>query len=147
MSDTPIEVFTPDQQEQFNQEELVEFLYNHLDQYRDDRHSIASAIDYALSSEPNKGGYVITARNQGSMVGAVVLNLTHMEGYHPENYLVYIAVDGSMRGKGLGKDLLQKASNVTDGGIALHVEPDNPARQLYEKAGFTNKYLEYRLDK
>ncbi len=31
-----------------------------------------------------------------------------------------------------------------DGDIALHVEPDNPARFLYEKYGFTNKYLEMR---
>jgi ribosomal protein S18 acetylase RimI-like enzyme len=36
---------------------------------------------------------------------------------------------------------------ATEGDIALHVEPDNPARQLYEKYGFTNKYLEMRLSK
>jgi ribosomal protein S18 acetylase RimI-like enzyme len=33
------------------------------------------------------------------------------------------------------------------GNIALHVEPDNPAKILYEKLGFTNKYLEMRLIK
>ena len=35
--------------------------------------------------------------------------------------------------------------NRTKGGIALHVEPDNPAKFLYEKLGFTHKYLEMRL--
>jgi ribosomal protein S18 acetylase RimI-like enzyme len=35
----------------------------------------------------------------------------------------------------------------TDGDIALHVEPENPAKFLYEKFGFTNKYLEMRLKK
>lgn len=28
--------------------------------------------------------------------------------------------------------------------ICLHVEPDNPAKRLYEREGFTNKYLEMR---
>jgi ribosomal protein S18 acetylase RimI-like enzyme len=68
-----------------------------------------------------------------------------MEGYIPENILVYIAVDGSQRGKGIGKTLMQKAISLAQGDIALHVEPDNPARHLYEKLGFTNKYLEMRL--
>jgi ribosomal protein S18 acetylase RimI-like enzyme len=35
----------------------------------------------------------------------------------------------------------------TDGDIALHVEPENPALHLYKKLGFTNKYLEMRLTK
>ena len=42
---------------------------------------------------------------------------------------------------------MQKATELTKGDIALHVEPDNPAKKLYEKLGFTNKYLEMRLSK
>ena len=42
---------------------------------------------------------------------------------------------------------MKKASRVSDGDIALHVEPDNPARFLYEKMGFTSKYVEMRLHK
>jgi ribosomal protein S18 acetylase RimI-like enzyme len=70
-----------------------------------------------------------------------------MEGYIPENILVYIAVHESTRGKGYGKQLMQKAIEIAEGDIALHVEPDNPARFLYEKLGFTNKYLEMRFSK
>jgi ribosomal protein S18 acetylase RimI-like enzyme len=58
--------------------------------------------------------------------------------------LVYIAVDKQYRGKGIGKQLMQEVMQQTNGGIALHVEPDNPAKFLYEKLGFTNKYLEMR---
>jgi ribosomal protein S18 acetylase RimI-like enzyme len=67
-----------------------------------------------------------------------------MDGYIPENILVYIAVDGKIRGRGVGKKLMQASFEATEGDIALHVEPDNPARRLYEKLGFTNKYLEMR---
>ena len=81
------------------------------------------------------------------LVGVVVINQTGMEGYIPENILVYIATHNGYRGKGIGKKLMQKAIETTKGNIALHVEPDNPARLLYEKLGFTNKYLEMRLTK
>jgi len=37
------------------------------------------------------------------------------------------------------------AIRMAHGAIALHVEPDNPAKKLYERLGFTNKYLEMRL--
>ncbi|MDN3709622.1 hypothetical protein QW060_21910 [Myroides ceti] len=43
--------------------------------------------------------------------------------------------------------LMQNAIESSEGNIALHVEPDNPARKLYEKLGFTNKYLEMRYIK
>jgi ribosomal protein S18 acetylase RimI-like enzyme len=40
---------------------------------------------------------------------------------------------------------MDMAIKMANGAIALHVEPDNPARKLYERIGFTNKYLEMRL--
>jgi ribosomal protein S18 acetylase RimI-like enzyme len=43
--------------------------------------------------------------------------------------------------------VITKAISIAEGNIALHVEPDNPAKGLYEKLGFTNKYLEMRLIK
>jgi ribosomal protein S18 acetylase RimI-like enzyme len=45
------------------------------------------------------------------------------------------------------KTINAKAISISEGNIALHVEPDNPAKILYEKLGFTNKYLEMRLIK
>jgi len=70
-----------------------------------------------------------------------------MAGYIPENILVYIAVHKDYRGKGLGKDLMLKTFDKAEGSIKLHVEPENPARYLYEKLGFTSKYLEMRLNR
>ncbi|MDP3463459.1 MAG: GNAT family N-acetyltransferase [Bacteroidales bacterium] len=124
---------------------IVEFLHVHLDKYRDDKDSIGKAIEYALGESSQMGGFVIVALLNEKITGAVVVNRTGMEGYIPENILVYIAVDAGFRGQGIGKTLMEKALDMAKGNIALHVEHDNPARFLYEKVGFTNKYLEYRL--
>ena len=70
-----------------------------------------------------------------------------MSEYIPENLLVYIAVHKKARGKGVGKELMKRTIDSAKGDIALHVEPDNPAKFLYEKFGFTNKYLEMRYKK
>lgn len=126
------------------EKEVVDFLHQHLEQYGDPPHHIAKAIEYASSSHAGKGGYVITARKNNQILGAVVINKTGMSGYIPENILVYIAVDKSARGMGLGKRLMETAFANVSGDIALHVEPENPARRLYERLGFTNKYLEMR---
>nr|MBI1230759.1 GNAT family N-acetyltransferase [Cytophagales bacterium] len=127
--------------------EIADFLYEHLDQYGDPHEHIMRCLDYALDQALDKGGFVVLSRENGKIVGAVVINKTGMSGYIPDNILVYIAVDGSQRGKGLGKKLMSTAIKMASGDIALHVEPDNPARLLYEKLGFTNKYLEMRLKK
>jgi ribosomal-protein-alanine N-acetyltransferase len=81
------------------------------------------------------------------IVGAVVINETGMGGYIPENILVYIAIHNGYRGQGLGKKMMKLALESCKGDVALHVEPDNPARFLYEKLGFENKYLEMRYKK
>ena len=133
----PDETYTP--------EIITAFLHTHLEQYGDEREDILKAITHAMN--PEKGGNIIVGLENEKIVGTVVLNNTGMKDFHPENLLVYIAVDNSQRGKGYGKKLMKKAIAVADGNLALHVEPDNPAKALYEKLGFTNKYLEMRLIK
>lgn len=129
----------------FSKGMVADFLFQHLDQYGDKLEDILSAINYAVSDEPGKGGFVVVGSEEEQMVGAVVVNETGMSGYIPENILVYIAVHNSMRGKGAGKKLMQAAINRAIGDVALHVEPDNPAFHLYKKLGFENKYLEMRF--
>jgi ribosomal protein S18 acetylase RimI-like enzyme len=67
-----------------------------------------------------------------------------MAGYVPENLLLFIAVKSQARGRGIGGRLLKRVFEETTGMIKLHVEKDNPARRLYERAGFESKYLEMR---
>jgi [ribosomal protein S18]-alanine N-acetyltransferase len=136
-----------DQATYLQKKEIADFLFIQLEQYGDPHIYIMKCLDYALDQAVNKGGFVVLARENGRIVGAVVINKTGMSGYIPENILVYIAVDTSQRGKGVGKKLMNTAINMAQGDIALHVEPENPAKKLYESLGFTNKYLEMRLQK
>jgi ribosomal-protein-alanine N-acetyltransferase len=126
----------------------VEFLYKHLEQYGDKKPDIEKSVQYALQETPSFGGFILEGYNDdNNVIGIVVINRTGMGGYIPENILVYIAVDNSERGKGYGKELMNKAIELSEGDVALHVEKDNPARFLYEKVGFTNPYLEMRYKK
>ena len=124
---------------------IAQFLCIHLEEYGDKIEDILKCIAYVMDA--NKGGNIVVGLDDDKIVGVVILTNTGMKDFIPENILVYIAVDNSQRGKGYGKQLMQKAISVAEGNIALHVEPDNPAKGLYEKLGFTNKYLEMRLIK
>lgn len=128
-------------------QELCTFLAEHLDQYGDRPEHIMAAMDYAIKERSSFGGFVLTAHDEGALVGVVVINCTGMGGYIPENVLVYIATHRNSRGKGIGKQLMEKAISHSTGDIALHVEHNNPAKRLYERLGFKNPYLEMRLKK
>lgn len=124
-------------------------------------------LEYALGTGPAQGGLILIAHRAGEeraggdpdtydvpdihntpkILGAVVINHTHMSGYIPEHILVYIAVHAEARGQGLGRLMMKEILRVVPGGIALHVEPDNPAVRLYESMGFTSKYKEMRLER
>lgn len=129
------------------QKAILDFLFEHLEQYGDPREDIEKAMEYSTSQYPGQGGLILTAEDDEGILGAVVINKTGMSGYIPENILVYIAVHKRARGKGVGKQLMEESIKMTTGDIALHVEPDNPAVHLYKKVGFTNKYLEMRYKK
>lgn len=126
---------------------LATFLHQHLDQYGDEKTDILKCISYAMKEVDSPGGFTVRLTDKGQTIGAVVINRTGMSGYIPENILVYIAVNNEYRGQGIGKHLMKTAIGQAEGDIALHVEADNPAKFLYEKLGFENKYLEMRLKK
>ena len=123
---------------------LINFLYENLQEYGDPKPDIEKAIVYALKEVPSFGGFVLVGYIDNEIVGAVVVNETGMKDYIPENILVYIATHKNYRGKGIGKLLIQQTIKTAKGNIALHVEPENPARFLYEKVGFSSKYIEMR---
>lgn len=125
-------------------EQIIDFLNEHLDEFGDPRADIEKAVNYALKEGESFGGFLLTATKDEQLIGSVVVNRTGMNGYIPDNILVYIATHRNFRGQGIGKQLMKLALETARGDVALHLEPNNPARFLYEHIGFTNKYLEMR---
>lgn len=128
-------------------EALINFLFDNLQEYSDPKSDIEKAVNYALKETPSFGGFIVVSYLENEISGVVVVNQTGMKDYIPENILVYIATHRDHRGKGIGKLLMQKTVDISEGSIALHVEPNNPARFLYEKVGFSSKYIEMRMKK
>ncbi|MBU0696958.1 MAG: GNAT family N-acetyltransferase [Bacteroidetes bacterium] len=131
--------------EKFTNDAIASFLEVHLDRFGDKKEDILKCLAYVFN--PDRGGFITLGIENEDIVGAVIINETGMDGFIPENILVYIAVHENQRGKGMGSQLMNKAIGHAKGNIALHVEPDNPAKKLYERLGFTNKYLEMRLQR
>ncbi len=148
MSDFNLILYTPnDKLTSVERIRVANFLYEHLGKYGDELKDIKHCLDYAMNEVSNQGGFVIICLHGKSIVGVVVVNETGMSGYIPENILVYIATHKKYRGRGIGKTLMRNALKHSKGDIALHVEHDNPAKSLYEKLGFSNKYLEMRYSR
>lgn len=128
-------------------ESIIVFLFDNLQEFGDPKSDIEKCIDYALKETTSFGGFIVVSYLENEISGVVVVNQTGMKDYIPENILVYIATHKNHRGKGIGKMLMKKTIDLAEGSIALHVEPENPARFLYEKVGFSSKYIEMRLKK
>jgi ribosomal-protein-alanine N-acetyltransferase len=103
---------------------LAEFLHVKMRPFHDELRDVERGLDYTFSKESGKGGFVVLAGSAQRLVGALVM---------PEQ-----------RGRGIGRRLIERALELCPGAVKLHVEPDNRARHLYERVGFTNKYLELR---
>lgn len=140
-------------------ETLARLLYEWLKPYEDTVADIMSGIESALAGTAStaagdrenrtnrRGSFILVAGTGETPVGALVMLNTGMKGYVPENLLLFVAVDPSRRGKGIGSRLVQYAVELCEGNVKLHVEYDNPAKGLYEHLGFTNKYAEMRYEK
>lgn len=127
--------------------EVVDFLFTHLEKFGDSKKAIENCLDYAFSTKEGNGGFLLNAYYKNSLVGVLIMNKTGMKDYIPENILVYIAVDSKYRGKGFGKEIIAKSLELAKGDVKLHVEYDNPAKRLYESIGFENKYADMRYHK
>jgi GNAT superfamily N-acetyltransferase len=127
-----------------NKDQFIDFLYEHLGQFGDPREDIEKCLNYAFSAEKSEGGFALAAFYEGKLAGALIMNKTGMGNYIPDWILVYVAVDANHRGKGFGRLIVEESFKHCDGDVKLHVEYENPAKRLYERIGFTNKYAEMR---
>jgi ribosomal protein S18 acetylase RimI-like enzyme len=130
-----------------NRIDVAEFFHDTMKPYEDIMIHIQWALDYAFSSDPGKGGFLMLAHLNQKLVGALLMQKTGMKGYVPENILLFVTISPDLRGKGIGLKLIEHCINECDGDVKLHVEYDNPAKRLYERIGFKNKYADMRFSK
>lgn len=126
--------------------DLARFFHETMEPYHDTLEDVQRALDYTFSDAKGEGGFLALAELEGKLVGALAMLNTGMGGYVPGHLLLFVSVDPSMRGKGLGRQIIDFALEHCDGPVKLHVEYDNPAKRLYERIGFTSKYAEMRYD-
>jgi len=119
---------------------LAAFLHHSLKPYEDPLPTVRRGLDDAFAT----GGFLVIATAGERVLGALAMLRTGMAGYIPANLLLFVAVDPSTRGQGLGRRIVETAIEHAGGDVKLHVEYDNPAKRLYERIGFSSKYAEMR---
>jgi GNAT superfamily N-acetyltransferase len=122
-------------------EDVSSFLCANMKPYNDSDADTRVGVERALRG----GGFVVCAVGATGLAGALVMLDTGMSGYVPPNLLLFVGVEPSLRGRGIGRALIERAIEASHGGIKLHVEQDNPARRLYERMGFRPSYIDMRL--
>ncbi|MBD3237746.1 MAG: GNAT family N-acetyltransferase [Candidatus Eisenbacteria bacterium] len=127
-----------------SEDDLAGFLHEKMKPYEDRIPDIHRALQYAFSKAEGKGGLILLATSREQIVGAIVFLHTGMQGYVPEDILVFVGVDPQYRNQGIGGWLIQEGLARCPGAVKLHVEYDNPAKRLYERLGFRSKYAEMR---
>ena len=131
--------------EWLSRDDLIRFFHETMKPWHDSVESIRRSLDYAFSDAKGEGGFLYLAEADEQIAGALLMLSTGMSGYVPENLLLFVSVDPSRRGQGLGSEIIRRSIAECDGDVKLHVDYPNPAKRLYERLGFTNKYAEMRL--
>ncbi|MDG6221514.1 MAG: GNAT family N-acetyltransferase, partial [Candidatus Thermoplasmatota archaeon] len=118
---------------------LIKTLDTWLERFSDPLEEIKEALDNAFEE-----GYVLGASLGGRLVGLCILSRMELDTFFPRYHLSYIAADKRYAGRGVATELMEKAIEVSDGELSLHVEPDNKrAIRLYKKMGLDVQY--YRM--
>lgn len=126
---------------------VADFFHETMKPYNDTLRDVQSALSYALEEGHGAGGFLMLAHQGEKLQGALLMLRTGMHGYVPENILLFVTIDPSARGQGIGGRLIKKSIAECEGKVKLHVEYDNPAKRLYERLGFTSKYAEMRYER
>lgn len=124
--------------------EIIGFLHEQLKETGESKEQIGFALDYAMNSNPLAGGFILRMKEGNKIVGIVVMNKTGMQGYVPENILVYIVIHPKFRRQGLAKKMMTRAMQMAKGDIAMHVHEDNPEYHLSKDMGFQPAFLQMR---
>ncbi|MCO5260521.1 MAG: GNAT family N-acetyltransferase [Crocinitomicaceae bacterium] len=116
---------------------MIKFLRENLSlSASKDEESIRKALEYALKERMSFGGFIIVQKLFNEIIGITVVNHTGMEGYMPENILVYIAVSDEYKKKGIGKLMIRQVLNYAKGEIVVLLRDNTHLVPIFENLGF-----------
>lgn len=117
-------------------EKLINMTTNWLAEYRDSTLETKEAVENALDK-----GFILLASRDGEYEGICVIVNTGFDAFLPKYHLTYIGTSDKIKGRGIGSELIQRAIDLTEGNLSLHVDLDNKgAKKVYEKYGFEHVY-------
>ena len=118
-------------------DQLIKIVDKWLLEYSDSHQDIREAFNNALDQ-----GFLLLAYHNGELSGIGVVVSLGFESFATSYHLAYVATGKSIKGRRIATEILQKAIELTDGNISLHVDRDNMrAIKLYEKMGFSRDYF------
>jgi len=116
--------------------DVVTLAKTYLAQYSDSLIEMEDAAENAT-----KKGFILIAKQADEPLGVCIIVNTQFKEFIPRYHLAYIGTDKTKKGRGIGTELINRAVDLTNGSLSLHVDLDNKkAKKLYEKMGFKHKY-------
>lgn len=142
---TQVQVKRLESFDSIGKEELVTMTRDYLAQYHDSTMETREAIENAMDR-----GFILLAKKEDMIQGVCIVVHMGFDVFIPTYHLAYIGTSKNLKGRGVGSELIQRAIDLTDGTISLHVDLDNKnAKKVYEKYGFKhvyNRMIYYGLD-
>lgn len=125
---------------------LVAFICRHT--ANTNKKDVIEALDYALKEKPSFGGFILAMKKDHAFIASIVVNNTGMQGYKPNNIFVYVTIHEDYKNdEKVLKEIMCKALDMSNGDVALHIDPKSPIIKFYQKLGFTQRTLELRRNK
>lgn len=125
-----------DYDDELTKEKLIDYTRTWLAQYSDSVLETEEAVQNAME----KGFILLASRNDAYEGICVVVNMGY-DHFHPKYHLAYVGTDKTSKGRGVATELIQRALDLSEGSLSLHVDLDNKgAKKLYEKLGFKHCY-------
>jgi len=119
-----------------NKDDLLSMTRTWLAAYNDSVGETVDAIEKAM-----KEGFLLIAKRNGEEQGICIVVNMGFETFISTYHLAYIGVKPGNKGRGVASELIQRAIELTDGNLSLHVDLDNKrAKNLYRKMGFDHVY-------
>ena len=130
-----------------NINKISKFLYEHLEDCKNEKDAIRKSLLYAAKETSSLGGYAFIIEEKDNIIGAIIINKTGMNEYQSENLITYLAVHRDFRKQKIATKLIKKATNYCNGNLSLNINKNNNAIELFKKNGFESKKIQMTLHK